>query len=117
MKQAAPWTAGASIYPAVQNIILACRALGLGTVLTTNHTVAEEEVKAVLNLPAHITTFALMPIGFPAWTFGPLKRKPVSEAAVLDRYSSPFSANKAFISTRNQRLESAPVLCFNSTAE
>ena len=35
----------ASIYPAVQNIILACRALGLGTVLTTNHTLCEEEIK------------------------------------------------------------------------
>ena len=38
---------GASIYPAVQNIILACRALGLGTVLTTNHIRCEAEVKAL----------------------------------------------------------------------
>jgi nitroreductase len=40
MKDASAWTADASIYLAVQNIILACRAFGLGTVLTTNHTVA-----------------------------------------------------------------------------
>ena len=38
-------TQGASIYPAVQNIILACRAFGLGTVLTTIHAFFEEEVK------------------------------------------------------------------------
>ncbi len=91
MKEAAPWTAGASIYPAVQNVILACRALGLGTVLTTNHTVAEEEVKAVLNLPRNVRTFALMPIGYPARQFGPVKRRPVADVAVLDRYGAPFS--------------------------
>jgi nitroreductase len=42
--------AGASIYPAVQNIILACRAFGLGTLITTNHMLYEDEVKAVLGL-------------------------------------------------------------------
>ena len=42
----------ASIYPAVQNVILACRALGLGTVITTNHLMYENEVKEVLGLPS-----------------------------------------------------------------
>ena len=92
MKDAAPWTAGASIYPAVQNIILACRALGLGTVLTTNHTVAEEEIKHVLSLPSEYRTFALMPIGYPEHNFGPVKRRPISECAMLDRYGTAFSA-------------------------
>lgn len=90
MKLASPWTAGASIYPAVQNIILACRALGLGTVLTTNHTIAEDEIKAVLNLPSDVRTFGLMPIGYPAGKFGPVKRRSVAEVAVLDRYGTPF---------------------------
>lgn len=90
MREAAPWTAGASIYPAVQNIILACRALGLGTVLTTNHTVAEKEIKQVINLPADYRTFALMPMGYPERNFGPVKRRPVSEVAMLDRYGTPF---------------------------
>jgi nitroreductase len=93
MTAAAPWTAGASIYPAVQNIILACRALGLGTVLTTNHTIAEDEIKAVLNLPPEVRTFALMPIGYPERNFGPLTRRPVSEVAILDYYGTPFTAN------------------------
>lgn len=91
MREAAPWTAGASIYPAVQNIILACRALGLGTVLTTNHTIAEEEIKQVLNLPPEYRTFALMPIGYPERNFGPVKRRALSEVAMLDRYGTPFS--------------------------
>ena len=93
MREAAPWTAGASIYPAVQNVILACRAFGLGTVVTTNHTVAEEEIKEVLNLPAEYRTFALMPIGYPERAFGPVKRRPVSEVAMLDRYGTFFSAS------------------------
>ena len=91
MREAAPWTAGASIYPAVQNIILACRALGLGTVLTTNHTIAEDEIKAVLDLPQNVRTFALMPIGYPAGRFGPVKRRPIGEVAVLDHYATPFT--------------------------
>ena len=55
---------GASIYPAVQNILLACRALGLGTVITTNHIRCEDEVKALLGLPEDVSTWALMPIGW-----------------------------------------------------
>ena len=90
MREAAPWTAGASIYPAVQNIILACRGLGLGTVLTTNHTVAEKEIREVLNLPPEYRTFALMPIGYPERNFGAVKRRPVSEVAMLDRYGTAF---------------------------
>src|ERR1700739_3063257 len=55
---------GASIYPAVQNIILACRAFGLGTLITTNHIRCEEEVKALLGIPDDVFTYALMPIGY-----------------------------------------------------
>lgn len=91
MREAAPWTAGASIYPAVQNIILACRALGLGTVLTTNHTIAEDEIKAVLHLPPEVRTFALMPIGYPEKSFGAVQRRPIEEVSALDEYGNPFT--------------------------
>jgi nitroreductase len=47
---------GASIYPAVQNIILACRAFGLGTLITTNHIRCEGEVKALLGIPDDVST-------------------------------------------------------------
>jgi nitroreductase len=77
---------GASIYPAVQNIILACRAFGLGTLITTNHIRCEDEVKALLGLPSDVSTYALMPIGYPLGKFGPLSRKPVSEVAYADRW-------------------------------
>jgi nitroreductase len=83
---------GASIYPAVQNIILACRALGLGTTITTNHIRCEDEVKALLGIPDEVRTFALMPIGYPRGRFGPLTRRPVAEVAFADGWSRPWPA-------------------------
>jgi nitroreductase len=81
---------GASIYPAVQNIILACRALGLGTTLTTNHIRCESEVRALLELPDDVDTFAMMPIGWPIDGFGPLSRRPLSEVAFSDVWGAPW---------------------------
>jgi nitroreductase len=79
-----------SIYPAVQNIILACRAFGLGTVLTTLHAVLEDELKAVLEIPKEVDIWALLPIGYPMDKFGPVKRKPIAEVACLDRWGNPW---------------------------
>jgi len=84
---------GASIYPAVQNIILACRALGLATLITTNHLRYEAEVKAVLDIPNDVDTYALMPIGYPEGKFGPVARRPVTEVAFADRWSNPWPAS------------------------
>lgn len=81
-----PWMAGASIYPAVQNLILACRAVGLGTCLTTNHMLLEDEVKDLLGLPPKYRTFALLPVGYPIIKFGPVKRRPLLELVALDRF-------------------------------
>jgi nitroreductase len=81
---------GASIYPAVQNIILACRALGLGTVITTNHLRCEAEFNAVLGLPADVESFALMPVGYPLDRPGPLSRRPVAEVTHADRWGAPW---------------------------
>jgi nitroreductase len=81
---------GASIYPAVQNIILACRALGLGTVITTNHLRLEAEFKALLGIPTEVDTFALMPIGWPLGRFGPVNRRPLSEVAHADAWSTAW---------------------------
>jgi nitroreductase len=81
---------GASIYPAVQNILLACRALGLGTTITTNHIRVEGEVKAVLGLPDDVDTFAMMPIGWPIDPFGPLTRRPVEDVAHADRWGKAW---------------------------
>jgi nitroreductase len=82
--------AGSSIYPAVQNVILACRAHGLGTVLTTIHAFFEDEVHTILDLPSDVQTYALMPIGYPQGHHYAVKRKPVRDVACLDRYGNPW---------------------------
>src|SRR5919108_8527 len=58
-------TAGSSIYPAVQNMCLAARALGLGTTLTTRHTGFGKECDAIFGLPPNAHSYAILPIGWP----------------------------------------------------
>ena len=82
-------SAGASIYPAVQNLLLAARALGLGACLTTLHLRREAQVKALLGIPEHVDTYALIPLGYPASPPGPLRRRPVAEVTHHDRWSRP----------------------------
>jgi nitroreductase len=81
---------GASIYPAVQNILLACRGLRLGTVVTTNHIRCEEEVKALLGIPEDVSTWALMPVGWPIDKFGPLTRRPLAEIVHADGWGAAW---------------------------
>src|SRR5262249_54222442 len=76
----------ASIYPAVQNILLAARSLGLAANLTTWHLLAEGEVKRVLGIPRNIHTYGLIPIGWPLGNFGPVRRRDVNEAIHTDRW-------------------------------
>src|SRR6478752_6006827 len=58
-------TSGSSIYPAVQNMLLAARALGLGATLTTLYLNFEKEAEAALGLPPNVHSYALLPIGYP----------------------------------------------------
>ena len=68
----------ASVYPAVQNFILACRAHGLGTVLTTVYRVYEDEVRAVCEIPDRYEVVALLPVGHPKGRWGIAPRRPAS---------------------------------------
>lgn len=81
---------GGSIYPAIQNILLACRALGLGATLTSITTQYEDEVKAILGLPEYISTYAMIPIGYPVGKFGPVARVPVEQVTWKNRHGTPF---------------------------
>jgi nitroreductase len=87
----APAAAYASIFPAVQNLCLAARALGLGTTLTTLHRAFEEELKTLLAIPPHVEVAAIVPLGYPADRFGPTRRKPVAEVAFRERWGRPFA--------------------------
>lgn len=81
-----PKISGASIYPAVQNMLLAARALGLGATLTTRHLTFEKEVNALLGMPDNVATFALVPIGYPIGKFGPVARLPIEAVTFQDRW-------------------------------
>lgn len=65
---------GSTAYPAVQNILLAARALGLGSVLTTQHFFVPGEFEAVIGLPSNVALAAILPIGYPKGKFGPVTR-------------------------------------------
>jgi nitroreductase len=85
-------TTGASIYPAVQNIMLAARALGIGSCITTIHRFRDAQVKELLGIPAEIETAALIPLGYPLGKFGRPPRLPLSEVAFADRWGRALSS-------------------------
>lgn len=83
--------AGASIYPSVQNLLLAARTEGLGTALTTLLCAVEPKVKELLAIPDGVATAALIPLGYPAKGFPKkLSRRPVEEIAFADTYGVPL---------------------------
>lgn len=67
----------ASVYPAVQNLMLAARSLGLGSTLTTVYRVRHDEVRAALGVPENYQIVAMVPIGHPVGSFGRARRRPV----------------------------------------
>lgn len=76
-----------ALFPCIQNILLACRAVGLGASLTTVHRVYGREIDAYLGLPERIPTAALIPIGWPVGRYGRPNRKSVDECLFIDRFA------------------------------
>ncbi|MFN8508445.1 MAG: nitroreductase family protein [Dehalococcoidia bacterium] len=81
---------GSSIYPAVQNLMIAARAYGIGSTLTTVHRLRQDEVRALLGIPSDWETAALIPLGYPKGRWGVAARRPVEEVAFGDRWGSPL---------------------------
>ncbi len=81
---------GASIYPAVQNLLLAAHALGLGTVLTTRWKAREAEVRPILGLPESMALHAIIPLGWPTRRYGRGSRRPVREVTHSERFGQPW---------------------------
>jgi nitroreductase len=82
---------GASVYPSVQNVLLAARAEGLGTALTTLLCAVEPEVRTLLAIPDGVATAATVALGWPAEPFPRrLSRRPLREIAFADRFGTPF---------------------------
>jgi nitroreductase len=93
-----PWpsvatsSAYGSIYPAVQNLLLAARAAGLGAALITMPLWSKLLAKRALGLPWNVTPCAVIPLGWPIGKYGPTTRRPVGELVSLDKYG-----NRAFL--------------------
>jgi len=83
--------AGASVYPAVQNMLLAARALGLGSTLTTRHMLFGKECDAAMGLPEGVNSYAILPIGWPMGKFGPVGRGKLEDFVYADRWGQPYA--------------------------
>jgi nitroreductase len=77
-----------SIYPSVQNLLLAARAMGLGACLLTLPLWSVTSVRRTLGLPRAVTPYCVVPLGWPRGRYGPTTRKPVAEVAHLDKYGN-----------------------------
>ena len=71
-----------------KNILLACRALGLGASLTTIHHMFEDELHERFGIPDDLGIVALIPIGYPKGKFGPVSRRPAEELTHFDRWGN-----------------------------
>ena len=83
-----PGMYASSIWPAVQNLFLAARALGLGTRLTTVHVRGEQRIKEILGIPDQVETVMLTPLGYPRGSFGPGQRRPAAAVTSYNRYGN-----------------------------
>jgi nitroreductase len=85
-----PRGSGASIFPAVQNMLLAARALGLGTTLTTLYLMHEKETEAAMGLPEDVHSYAILPMGLPMGKFGPVRRAPLGDVVFDDQWGKAW---------------------------
>ena len=76
----------ASVYPAVQNFMLAARGLGIGTTLTTVYRIYQDEVRAICAIPPRYEIVALIPMGRPRGTFGRGRRRPAEQVTHWNRF-------------------------------
>ena len=83
-----------ALLPAVQNILLACRRVGLGASLTTLHRSFGDECDRWLGLPDGCPSCALIPIGWPLGRYGKPPRRPVDECLAWERYAGPEHRGK-----------------------
>ena len=77
-----------SIYPSVQNLLLAARAMGLGASLITLPLWSVTAARSILGLPLSVQPCCIVPLGWPKGRYGPTTRKPVGAVVHLDRYEN-----------------------------
>jgi nitroreductase len=79
-----------SIIPSVQNLMLAARALGVGSVPTTLHAQVMQRVYTLLGVPEEMEFHLCIPLGYPRGNFGPTQRKPAAEVSYLNHWGTPI---------------------------
>ena len=79
-----------SIFPAVQNLLLAANALGYGSALTTLTAVVGDDLRDIVELPAHVVPFAVIPLGRPARPLGRPRRRPAADTTHRDRFGNAW---------------------------
>lgn len=86
-------TPGGSIFPAIQNLLLAARALGLGGLITNFARTHEAELLDLLGIPESNQIYCLVPLGYPLDQPGPVRRRPVRDVVYMDRWETrwPFA--------------------------
>jgi nitroreductase len=77
-----------SIYPAIQNLMLAARAKGIGSTMTTLHKAREQDIKDALGIPDTVDTIALIPLGYPEGRWGRPKRKAQQEVTYWNSWGN-----------------------------
>lgn len=77
-----------SIYPSVQNLLLAARAIGLGASLITLPLWSTTAARRILGLPLAVQPCAIVPLGWPKGRYGPTTRKPVGDVVHLDQHGN-----------------------------
>lgn len=90
-----PGRYASSIWPGVQNLLLAARALGLGATPTTYALASRDELERVLELPDHVRAQAVIPVGVPVGRFGPVRRLPLDQVMMTDRWPRTDPAEAA----------------------
>lgn len=86
---AVPPGPAASVIPAVQNLMLAARARGIGSVPTTLHPSVMDRFHAMFGIPKDVAFHFCVPLGYPRGRFGPNVRRPTAETTYLDRWGAP----------------------------
>jgi nitroreductase len=87
-----------SIYPSVQNLLLAARAMGLGACLITLPLWSLPSARKILDLPHSVTPCCIVPLGWPRGSYGPTTRTPVEQVTHRDAYG-----NLAWLDTLERR--------------
>lgn len=84
-----PYRYGSSVWPGIQNLLLAARSYGLGAVPTTFALEFRDELDDVLGLPSRVCVQAIIPVGIPTGKFGPVRRLPVDDIVMHERWHGP----------------------------